>query len=307
MSTVGDIVWADDNANGTQDSWEPRLSGITIQALDITGDLIAEDVTDNSGSYEIDYLQQEPYYFKVIAPQGLGVTVANTGSDDKDSDIDHSNGYNTTSLYNMISGEHIPNVDIGLIPSDILPVYYSAFRGKYVLGYNLLEWATLNESDNDRFEIERKFGFSSYEKIGEQQGNGTTSSAHDYSYKDFDVNVDGVYYYRLKQVDTNGDSRYSESIAIRVVVGDRLMVSNYPNPVTDLMHVSIQGKENRSVEIRIYDPLGKQVMYTHQSKLTGGMLSDELDMSILSQGVYLLNVLVGEEMYNCNFIKLNDK
>jgi hypothetical protein len=111
---------------------------------------------------------------------------------------------------------YVDNIDIKgvaeIIPPTPLPVSMLFFDGKYN-GTNInLKWATVSESFNDHFEIERSSDGVNFKKIGEVKGNGSTTTRFDYSF--VDNGFKPVNYYRIKQVDLNGDNEYFRIIAI---------------------------------------------------------------------------------------------
>ena len=60
-STIGDTVFVDPNGNGTQDAGEPGIPGVTVALKDITGKIIATDVTDENGNYSFPGLPSGTY------------------------------------------------------------------------------------------------------------------------------------------------------------------------------------------------------------------------------------------------------
>ena len=88
-------------------------------------------------------------------------------------------------------------------PSIVLPVELISFTGSNVNGKVLLEWKTATELNNNGFEVQRKAAGSEFATIGFVKGQGTTTNQNEYSYIDKDL-VDGKYFYRLKQIDYNG-------------------------------------------------------------------------------------------------------
>jgi len=307
MGTAGDFVWRDDNGNGQQESWEPRLENITIQARDITGDIIATAVTDADGFYEVDYLQKEDYYFKVITPSGLAPTIPNIGNDDSDSDIDNSNGINTTGLYTMVPGEHIPSIDVGLV-FGTLPVEFTAFDGYKKGEYNFLYWTTATEINNDRFEVERRFEREEFVKIGEVNGAGTVYDERNYDFKDYDINLAGVYYYRLKQVDLDGNYKYSGIIAIRIESDEKASISVFPNPTIEEVNIKLEAWKisDLDLEIQIFDSASKLVeTRTVDAAYVKGNSVVKLDLSSLIQGTYMIKLIQGQEIFEQKIIKLD--
>lgn len=97
-----------------------------------------------------------------------------------------------------------------------LPVNLISFLSKTFEDRVDLEWSTASEIDNDYFIIERK-GEGDWISIGQVSGNGTTNELHFYTYSDYEVDVSELAYYRLKQIDYNGEADLSHIIQSDVI------------------------------------------------------------------------------------------
>jgi hypothetical protein len=75
---------------------------------------------------------------------------------------------------------------------------------------------------------------------------------------------------------------------------DEFMV--YPNPANEVLYVSSAGDE--VIEIIIYDVKGQIVQ---KVSLPAG--SDEIDISKLDKGIYLINIQVDDEVFTKKIIK----
>jgi hypothetical protein len=63
--SVGDRVWLDTNANGSQDTGETGLNGVTVQLLDGSGNVIATTTTGGDGNYTFTHLAPGTYTVSV--------------------------------------------------------------------------------------------------------------------------------------------------------------------------------------------------------------------------------------------------
>lgn len=167
-----------------------------------------------------------------------------------------------------------------------LPVELTSFTAS-MTDFNtvLLKWHTESETNNDRFEIERSQNGKDFEYLGEIKGAGTSTKAHDYSIIDENPML-GVSYYRLKQVDFDGTSSYSE---IRRVEnnGTGSIVEPfvaYPNPL-DLTRNSVVNF-NRTVNVIIYNNMNKPVRQYQQV--------ESFDATGLPGGMYIIRTSRGE-------------
>jgi hypothetical protein len=94
-----------------------------------------------------------------------------------------------------------------------LPVNLVAFYGENKNQINNLKWVTASEKNSDYFTIEKTTDGILFEPVGTRQGAG--NSIYHTSYLLVDDNVEPVInYYRLKQTDFDGNSKYSDLISI---------------------------------------------------------------------------------------------
>ena len=113
--------------------------------------------------------------------------------------------------------------------------------------FPLLTWKTLSEVDNYGFIVQRKGGASTDEFAdlpgGFLAGQGTTTEVHEYSYVDKSAGP-GLWYYRLKQIDGNRNTHFSDAVSLSVVTSVEgqanpagfVLEQNYPNPFNPFYH-----------------------------------------------------------------------
>src|SRR5690606_10958019 len=124
-----------------------------------------------------------------------------------------------------------------------LPVELVYFTASVRNNQAHLEWLTASELDNDRFEIERSSDARRFEKIGTVKGKGTTSLETKYQFTDR-TPVEGTVYYRLKQVDHDGQFAYSNVIAVTAKgLARELTTQAYPNPFRDNIKVTLMAPQ----------------------------------------------------------------
>lgn len=116
--------------------------------------------------------------------------------------------------------------------SNPLPVELIVFKGKMKGNNVVLEWATAQEKNNDFFSIERSVDGANFESIGTIVGAGNSSTLVEYSFADHRLDEEG-YYYRLKQVDYDGEYAYSDIVFVSTLATQdtqEVNISIYPNP-----------------------------------------------------------------------------
>jgi hypothetical protein len=167
-----------------------------------------------------------------------------------------------------------------------LPVTLTKFFGKYSDNRVILNWATASEINNDKFDIERSTNGTEFVKVGEVKGRGNTNQLQDYSFVDNDIASVSAnkLFYRLKQHDFNGDFEYSN---ITLVKKNNLNadVKVFPNPATIKVTVDLNNPDALASKIEVLGLDGK----TYLTLLTERN-SEDLDISHLGQGIYLIKV-----------------
>ncbi|TAE54679.1 MAG: hypothetical protein EAZ87_21690, partial [Nostocales cyanobacterium] len=112
LASLGDYVFADNNANGTQDAGDTAVAGVTVELLQ-NGTVIATTTTAADGSYLFSGLTPGDYQVKFTSPAGYIFTTANAGGNDgTDSD---ANATGLTQTVTLQSGENNLTLDAGLV------------------------------------------------------------------------------------------------------------------------------------------------------------------------------------------------
>ncbi|MCC6723289.1 MAG: T9SS type A sorting domain-containing protein [Saprospiraceae bacterium] len=142
-----------------------------------------------------------------------------------------------------------------------------------------LHWRTASELDNSHFEVERSADSRRWQAIGEVTGKGTSFGENNYYFTD-EQPLQGTNYYRLKQVDFDGDFEYSKVISTVVGRGTVGSVSLFPNPTADLVTIQLPDADG-SCQVTLFDLTGKRWL---DAPLNG----NSLNISYLPTGTYLL-------------------
>jgi len=301
MGTIGDFVFMDQNQNGLREAAEPGINNVLVQAYNAEGTLVGEAISDPNGQYEIDYLQKTDVYLKFIAPSNFAATIPNAGAEEVDSDVNHANGFMTTNFYDIQSGEHQANVDAGFI-SGVVPVEWLDLTVKGNDRSNQLTWSLAMELDVSHYEVERSIeNISSFTSIGSVLSNGDSFEKTSYNFEDFDLIDKGFYYYRIKQVDRNGDYSYSEIAVIEVEAqeGRKMSAGIFPNPSNGEFALEIEtDAEIDELSFSIYNTNGQLVKSDNQlgKGLESGKHIFIVDDLNLTPGIYNLKLSAGNNL-----------
>ncbi|MFI5171455.1 MAG: T9SS type A sorting domain-containing protein [Chitinophagales bacterium] len=194
-------------------------------------------------------------------------------------------------------------MDNVMIVCDILlPVGLTEFSAE-ALGHNvsLLSWNTSTETDCAGFELQKSINGVTFNSIGYVEGNGTTTSEHNYEFED--DNFITTSYYRLKQIDLNGDFVYSNIISLTCTEALDPVTHIYPNPTSDFINI-ISNNSSPMVSIVISDATGHMVYQEYTDNFSGSMQKQIL-LDNCRSGIYLatINRLSGSETLIFEVIK----
>ncbi|MBK9271519.1 MAG: DUF11 domain-containing protein [Saprospiraceae bacterium] len=302
-ATIGDRVWLDANVNGVQDVLEKPISGVVVTAYNLAGTMVSMDITGFDGTYMLDGVPQGDFYVKFSPPVQYGFTHPKVGSDQTDSDVTGSKGYGTTKVYRLLAGDALPYIDAGLV-AGILPLEWLSFEGHYNGSFTELDWSTGFEINNSHFVIERRHeSEAGYTELGQVSASqDAQASIHDYHFDDHQVVKFGVYYYRIKQLDLNGDYTYSNTISIKVDRAKGFEVEIYPNPVDDQLKVELWINEDSYLNATVYDENGKNVLtQPFGGWRVSGKYTEILPTDLLLPGHYNLQIRTATGLINKKF------
>jgi hypothetical protein len=138
-----------------------------------------------------------------------------------------------------------------------------------------IKWGTLQEENTSHFIVERNEG-NGYTEIANVQAAGNSTLPLHYSFVDATVASENVSY-RIRQVDIDGKSSYSQVVHVRRNAA-RQLFSVFPNPATNQVTVKFDG--NNSADLRIIDSKGTILQRLKVSN------NQTIDLGRLPAGVY---------------------
>ena len=202
---------------------------------------------------------------------------------------------NTTyyySIYSENNGYYSPGAQTNVAT---LPVELTSFAAKQSGSNVTLNWKTATEVNNYGFEVQKSSDNSTWNKIGFVQGAGNSNSPKEYSYTDKLSNLNGKFYYRLKQMDNDGTISFSKVVEIENLKPSVFSISqNYPNPFNPSTVIKYQIPVDSRVSIKVYNVLGNVVATLQNGFQTAGEYSVRVDGSNLASGVYFYKIEAGE-------------
>ena len=176
-----------------------------------------------------------------------------------------------------------------------LPVNLLSFTGQALANSVMLKWTTASEENNSYFSVERSTDGLSFKQLSVVQGAGTTNSLKKYSFED-KYPLKGRLYYRLKQVDFNGQFEYSPVVSVQVDFDERpISMSLFPNPAmpSEVVKLKIKHYElnGSTAIIKIVNQMGLEVWSSEKAIQKG----EPIQLPSLPRGTYLVHVFTNQQ------------
>jgi len=221
--------------------------------------------------------------------------------DNSETPPDNSSGKTFTinnSPGGIVSGDYTAFDDASFNESLPLPVELTSFSAKVSEGEVTLKWQTATEVQNHGFNVERKTNKDrkrTWEKIGFVNGYGNSNSRKSYSFIDKDIAESGIYYYRLKQIDTDGNFTYSNELCVTIGKPMTFVIEqNYPNPFNPVTTIKYRIPELSFVTLKVYDVLGKDIATLVNGEKPAGTYDITWNAENFPSGVYFYRLQAGE-------------
>ncbi len=189
-----------------------------------------------------------------------------------------------------LMGWGIINTYDALQLTPVVSVELTSFKGNYTNGSVYLQWFTSAEANNYGFEIQKRYDNTQFEKIGFVYGFGSTTEENNYSFTDNDLQSYRIYY-RLKQIDFNGNFKFSDVVMIEdAVLNEFQLYRNYPNPFNPSTTIKYSLPRQSRIKIALYNILGNLVETLFDGEQTAGIHQLILNAKDLSSGVYFVSM-----------------
>ncbi|MCP4521767.1 MAG: T9SS type A sorting domain-containing protein [Cytophagales bacterium] len=174
----------------------------------------------------------------------------------------------------------------------ILPVVYNSF-GVDKNGDDVkLHWSTSQEINSDYFDIESSVDGVNWDNVGRVSGQGNTNELTSYEFVDYGIT--SKTFYRLKQVDIDGQFEYSKIKSIDM--SSNISVNILPTLVDDIL----------TIESNIEGEYKVEILNGTSSVLTQNVEENRkvIDVSTLTSGIYLIRISTSENQITKRFVKL---
>lgn len=164
-----------------------------------------------------------------------------------------------------------------------LSIHPIVFSGKVLPHSNWLQWSIINDKDWEKFIVERKALSNDWQPIAQIFSNGQK----DFQWEDVNPSVES--YYRLKLMDSNEQSAYSQVILLKREQKNIQILKVFPNPVSKTLLIDVWAKDDVDLSLQLTDVTGREILKKRR-KLEKGKQQVELGLGNFSSGVYFLTL-----------------
>jgi hypothetical protein len=186
----------------------------------------------------------------------------------------------------------------------LLPIQLTDFKAVHNLSTQAvdLEWTTTSELNNDYFIVEHSVDGNEFSELEKIEGSGTTQEVHYYQTVHRHPVAGNINYYRLKQVDYDGEYAYSDIQAVMIpdVAARFYLIPNPANDITTFTYSTSFPQED--VRIYIHNSVG-QLIASNRHTAQKGFNQYPYDLRALEQGIYFITLETGGQKFNATLIR----
>jgi hypothetical protein len=187
-------------------------------------------------------------------------------------------------------------------PAGTVPVTLVDFTATKSGKSALLNWKTLNEVNSRGFAIERSTNGNAWTQLQFVNSNLNSTVSREYSAIDRNP-VNGINYYRLKQLDVDGRQTLSSIATVKFNSSDLMEFAFYPNPAKNYINVTLNTIASEKARIDLMDAKGSIVFTSTYSKSEQGS-TKKINLNNLPKGIYVIRFTDGAAV-NTNKIAID--
>jgi predicted lipoprotein with Yx(FWY)xxD motif len=211
-----------------------------------------------------------------------------------DTTYNDPSGTNGTSYYYRIAAMDVHG-NLGSPSNELNETALSLELTSFVVSANRrnanIAWSVATETNNFGYEIERRSMDAVgdiFQRVGFVEGNGTSQTARQYSYSDKNVGS-GIFSYRLKQIDRNGQYTFTHSVEVTMGVAPKefALEQNYPNPFNPTTTIEFTVPSNGLATLKVFNTLGEEVATLFSGEAEAGRYNQvQFNAIRFASGIY---------------------
>jgi len=173
-----------------------------------------------------------------------------------------------------------------------LPVEYLSFNANCIEGIVYITWQTASEINNAGFYLEKSNDGNNWFNLQFINGNGTSNQINSYSV--VDNSPFNQTYYRIKQIDNNGEVSFSNIVSANCqnqsYVEDILPINSGESPFS----IIVRGEPDKTYELLFTNVLGQQLL-SKKVKLTSMQEIVPVYEQLFSTGIYYVTMITANK------------
>ena len=221
-----------------------------------------------------------------VAVDGLGNAYV-TGSIGATTNFDPG-GDSANSVIASLNGEEVFFAKFGPaipLPAEVVDFTVNKIRGEKAVQ---VRWSIVSQVNNAYVEVQRSRNGSQFEAIGKRPGCNTCAGSQHYELLDI-YPFAGKSYYRLKQVDLDGQITYGPIAAVEIAAGVSFQV--HPTITENVYSVIIQNNpDTKQVLIQLLSASGA-LLNEHPELVQLGYNKFDYQLSSYAPGIYFIRVM----------------
>jgi hypothetical protein len=181
--------------------------------------------------------------------------------------------------------------------TSVTPVNWLYVKAQLLNNQAQVSWATAQEINTSKYEIEHSIDGRTFIKIGELNATGNSTTNKNYLFNHINP-ANGFNYYRIKQIDIGGSFKYS--VVVTILKKDNLDKTIIaPNPVKDVLHV-VEPAETFITNAEVFSIEGKLIL---RKTINADVQVFSIPVLNLPAAKYILKVNYKGETKSYQFIK----
>lgn len=212
----------------------------------------------------------------------------------------------------LLSKTFWSSISFGLLLSmlsttaDAEVTYALPLSGEELAIGNMLEWSTAEEVNSELFVVQRSTNGIDFFDVQKVDAAGISDEQTAYHFMDLGNN-NPKSYYRLKQVDDDGSSSFSQTVIVNKQSQNQFMVMSMSNPEAyKKFEVSIDCSVDGDIAYQLTTLQGEKLVDIEQS-VGIGLNMIVFDLANEPEGVYKISIQMGDETENLVIRKVMDE
>lgn len=184
-------------------------------------------------------------------------------------------------------------------------IYATPLQGTDFQIGTMLEWVTSKEMKSQLFVVEKSMDGFTFEGIGEVSAAGKSNDHKGYRFLDANPG-DKVAYYRLRQIDTDGTSSYSEILELEKETPNYFTITAMTNTTTsNWLEIGLESAVSGIITYKVKNA-DDEVVIDNSQQLNTGLNSIAFNLTDEPEGTYFLVLTLDDEQEEIVIRKIND-